>query len=132
MARFWKVGELARQTGLTVRTLHHYDAIGLLSPQRRSEAGYRLYSEADVLRLQQIRSLRQMGFPLPDIRALLDHPGHEATAVVGLHTERLRHRIDLQQELLSRLEALLARLAEDTPLSSDELLHTIEVMSMTE
>ena len=69
-----KVGTLARKTGLTVRTLHYYDEIGLLSPSRRSEAGYRLYGADDVARLQQIMSLRQLGFSLEDIQALLDHP----------------------------------------------------------
>jgi DNA-binding transcriptional MerR regulator len=52
----WKVGELAKRTGVSVRALHHYDEIGLLSPSHRSEAGYRLYTEIDVARLQQIRS----------------------------------------------------------------------------
>ena len=70
MARpaFWRVGELAGQTGLTVRTLHYYDEIGLLSPSHRSDAGYRLYTAGDVVRLQQIRSLRHLGFALEEIR----------------------------------------------------------------
>ena len=53
-----KVGELARQTGLSVRTLHYYDEIGLLSPSYRTETGYRLYAAVDIARLQQIKSLR--------------------------------------------------------------------------
>ena len=57
-----KVGELARRTGLTVRTLHHYDAIGLLRPSLHTEAGYRLYTAGDIARLQQVISLRQLGF----------------------------------------------------------------------
>jgi DNA-binding transcriptional MerR regulator len=57
-----KVGELARRTGLTVRTLHHYDEIGLLNPSLHTEAGYRLYTAGDVARLQQVLSLRQLGF----------------------------------------------------------------------
>ena len=57
----WKVGELAERTGLSVRTLHYYDEIGLLSPSRRTAAGHRLYTAGDVVRLQQIRSLKQPG-----------------------------------------------------------------------
>jgi DNA-binding transcriptional MerR regulator len=60
----WKVGELAERTGVSVRTLHHYDEIGLLSPPWRTEVGHRLYSVRDILRLQQIRSLRALGFGL--------------------------------------------------------------------
>jgi DNA-binding transcriptional MerR regulator len=55
--RRWKIGELARATGLTVRTLHHYDAVGLLPPSERSEAGYRLYTRTDVERLYEIVAL---------------------------------------------------------------------------
>ena len=59
-----KVGDLARRTGLTVRTLHHYDEVGLLKPSGRSDAGYRLYSQADVQRLHGIQTMRQMGIKL--------------------------------------------------------------------
>ena len=67
-----KVGELARRTGLTVRTLHHYDEIGLLRPSLHTEAGYRLYTPRDVARLQQVLSLRALGFSLEETRACLD------------------------------------------------------------
>jgi DNA-binding transcriptional MerR regulator len=69
-----KVGDLARRTGLTVRTLHHYDAIGLLKPSLHSEAGYRLYTAGDIARLQQVLSLRQLGFSLDEVRDCLDRP----------------------------------------------------------
>ena len=65
-----RVGELARRTGLTIRALHHYDEIGLVRPSRHSEAGYRLYTSADIARLQQVVSLRQLGFSLEEIRGL--------------------------------------------------------------
>ena len=70
----FKVGELARRTGLTIRTLHHYDEIGLLKPTLHTGAGHRLYTAGDVARLQQVRSLRQLGFSLEEIRACLDRP----------------------------------------------------------
>lgn len=60
----WKVGELAAETGLTVRTLHHWDELGLLTPSERTGAGYRLYSDADVRRLYRIVALRGLGLSL--------------------------------------------------------------------
>lgn len=63
-----KVGELARRSGMTVRTLHYYDSIGLLIPSARSDAGYRLYNRADITRLHHIQALRRMGVTLADNR----------------------------------------------------------------
>ena len=64
-----KVGELARRTGLTIRTLHHYDEIGLLKPSGHTESGHRLYTSSDITRLQQVVSLRQLGFSLDEADA---------------------------------------------------------------
>src|ERR1700733_1550073 len=93
----WKVGDLARKTGLTVRTPHHYDEIGLLKPSLRTEAGHRLYTTGDVVRLQQVLSLRQLGFSLEEILGCLDQPGFEPVQVLRLHVQRLREQIELQQ-----------------------------------
>src|ERR1043165_2969683 len=67
----WKVGQLAKRTGISVRTLHPYDQIGLLTPSHRTESGHRLYDRDDVVRLQQIVMLRQLGFALEEIAAAL-------------------------------------------------------------
>ena len=72
MGRYYRVGEVARLTRVSVRTLHHYDRIGLLHPARHSAGGYRLYGESELLRLQQILTLRYLGFPLKQIGELLD------------------------------------------------------------
>src|ERR1700730_18145018 len=101
-----KVGELARRTGLTVRTLHHYDEIGLLKPSLHSEAGYRLWTAADVARLQQVLSLRQLGFALEEGRDCLNRPGFAPLEVIRLHVTRLREQIELQRKLCERLGAL--------------------------
>lgn len=127
-----RVGELARRTGVSVRTLHYYDAIGLLAPSRHSEAGYRLYTARDVARLRQIKSLRQLGFSLDEIRDCLDQPDFSPQRVIALHLTRLREQIALQQELCGRLAALAARLDETEESSVDTLMQTIEVMSMVE
>jgi DNA-binding transcriptional MerR regulator len=72
VAAMHTVGELSTLAGVSVRALHHYDEIGLLVPSGRSDAGYRLYSYADLERLHEILVWRQLGFALDDIRALLD------------------------------------------------------------
>jgi DNA-binding transcriptional MerR regulator len=127
-----KVGELARRTGLTVRTLHHYDEIGLLKPSLHTEAGYRLYTRADVARLQQVVSLRQLGFALDEVRDCLDRPGFAPLEVIRLHVARLREQIELQRKLCERLEALAEHLRTAAEVSADEFLFTIEVMTMIE
>ena len=74
MSNFMKIGDLAQKTGLSIRTLHYYDEIGLLSPSHRTDVGYRLYSNQDIIRLQQIVSLRQLGFSLKEINECLKDP----------------------------------------------------------
>src|SRR5262249_29791813 len=127
-----KVGDLARRTGLTVRTLHHYDAIGLLKPSLHSEAGYRLYTTRDVARLQQVLSLRQFGFSLDEVRDCLDRPGFSPLEVLDAHLARLRDQIALQRKLCERLERLTVHLRAAGEVSADEFLGAIEEMTMLE
>ena len=75
--RTYQVKEAAELSGVSVRTLHHYDEIGLLVPARRSAAGYRLYDDDDLLRLQQILIGRELGLPLEAIRRSLDDPSFD-------------------------------------------------------
>jgi DNA-binding transcriptional MerR regulator len=132
----WKVGELAERTGLTVRTLHHYDRIGLLSPSGRTSsnhgAGHRLYTAADVARLQQILSLKMLGFGLEQIREYLSRGDYDPRRVVRLHLERVRGQTDELRQLAERLAALADALDKAEVVSADEFLDTIEVMSMIE
>ncbi|WP_020468482.1 MerR family transcriptional regulator [Zavarzinella formosa] len=127
-----KVGELARRTGLTIRTLHHYDEIGLVTPSLHTESGHRLYASGEITRLQQVISLRQLGFSLDEIRKCLDGPGFSAIEVISLHMSRLREQMELQRRLCDRLEWLDSRLRAAGEVSADEFLKTIEVMTMIE
>src|SRR5271155_336554 len=127
-----KVGELARRSGLPVRTLHYYDAIGLLRPSLHTEAGYRLHTAGDVARLQQLLSLRQLGFSLEEVRDCLDRPGFSPLEVIGLHVARLREQIELQRKVCERLEALAVHLRTAGEVSADEFLRTIEEMTRIE
>jgi DNA-binding transcriptional MerR regulator len=127
-----RVGQLAKRTGLTVRTLHHWDEVGLLVPSHRSGSGHRLYDERDLLRLQQVLSLRQLGFALDEIRDLLDERRVSPLAVVETHLARLREQLQAQHELLARLEQVAAGLRAAGTVSADELLLTVEAIRMVE
>src|SRR5436305_2948318 len=117
-----KVGELARRTGLTVRTLHHYDEIGLLRPSLHTESGHRLYAAGDVARLQQVLSLRQLGFSLEEVRDCLNRPGFSPLEVIRLHVARLREQIELQRKLCAGLEALAEHFGAAGEVSADAFL----------
>ncbi|WP_437334254.1 MerR family transcriptional regulator [Sorangium sp. So ce394] len=127
-----KVGDLAKQTGLSVRTLHYYEEIGLLSPSHRTASGHRMYSAGDVARLQQIKSLRELGFSLEQITGCLDRPGFSPLETIELHLARLREQIALEQKLCARLEGLASVLRAGEGVSVEQLLQTIEVMTMIE
>lgn len=127
-----KVGTLARKTGVSVRTLHYYDEIGLLAPARRTEAGHRLYGADDAVRLQQIVSLRQLGFSLDEIRVFLEGVDGAAHRVIELHLARLNEQMALQRRLYDRLEALAAHLRAAEEVSVDDILQTIADMNMIE
>jgi DNA-binding transcriptional MerR regulator len=128
----WKVGELARRTGVSVRALHHYDEIGLLTPSHRSESGYRLYTEVDVARLQQIRSLRALGFSLEEARDFLKRPDIVPGHVLRLHIEHLKEQIAAQQSLCERLERVARRWRPEENVPTEEILQIIEVMNMVD
>lgn len=126
-----RVGELAKRTGLTVRTLHHYDEIGLLVPRGRTDAGYRLYAAADVARLQQILSLRQLGFSLDEIRACLTRPDFSPGEVVALHLAQVREQIAAQQSLAALLEGL-SHLLTAGGATTEQFLQIVEATQMVE
>ena len=95
------VNEVSKLTGVSVRTLHHYDAIGLLKPTRVTEAGYRLYDQAALERLQHILLFRQLQFPLKEIRQILDSPGFDPVQAL---TQQI-HMLKLQRNHLDNLIA---------------------------
>lgn len=97
------VGEVARLANVSVRTLHHYDAIGLLAPSRRGENGYRRYLRADLSRLQRILAYRQLGFELDAIAGLLDDPDLDELS----HLERQKTLLRARRE---RIDAMLRAL----------------------
>ena len=132
MSSRMKIGELAKQTGLSVRTLHHYDEIGLLSSSHRTEAGHRLYGDQDIVRLQQILSLRQLGFSLSEIRECLASPDYALPQVIDLHLARLQEQMALSRTLHTRLSAIANQLQTTQSVAVENLIEAMETLTMTE
>ncbi|TAK92494.1 MAG: MerR family transcriptional regulator [Burkholderiaceae bacterium] len=125
----FKIGELAKRIGITVRTLHHYDAIGLVKPSGRSEAGYRLYDRNDVARLYRIQALRGLGLSLAQTAELLSSPSGELCAVIGQQMRAIEQELAQAAALRERLAKLDAQLAADDDPDSEVWLSTLAMMS---
>ena len=124
----WKVGELAVASGLTVRTLHHYDEIGLLVPTERTPAGHRLYGSGDVERLYRILALRQLGMSLEEIGTVLAGGGDDPRPVLRRHLEMLESQLELNRKLRERLVRIIDALDRADEPSTDSFLDALEVM----
>jgi MerR family transcriptional regulator, thiopeptide resistance regulator len=117
----WSVGELAALTGVTVRTLHHYDRIGLLPPGERTAAGYRSYTEADLLRLQRILAYRELGFSLEDIAALLDDPDSDPLELLRRQHGLVLERMERLAEVAAVLEKTMKEYSMGIRLNPEEM-----------
>ena len=106
--RTYLVSEVAQITGLSVRALHHYDAIGLLVPKQRTDAGYRVYDQDDLLRLQQILIGREQGLPLEEIRRALDDPRFDRTRALRAQRRDLEARARRTDAMIRAIDAALA------------------------
>jgi DNA-binding transcriptional MerR regulator/uncharacterized glyoxalase superfamily protein PhnB len=126
----FKVGELARRSGLSIRTLRYYDQIGLLRPSGRSGGGHRLYADGDVHRLYRICLLRRAGLALEEIGQALDDPGWDLEHAMRRHLDLLDHRLAVGGQLRRRLAAMIGTLATHDSPGTDEYLDTMEEMAM--
>ncbi|EUA93492.1 HTH-type transcriptional activator tipA [Mycobacterium ulcerans str. Harvey] len=113
------VGQVAERFGITVRTLHHYDEIGLLIPSRRAASGYRVYTSADLTRLSQVIVYRRLELPLDEIARLLD----EGNAVSHLvrQRERVMARLDEMKDLVEAIDLALEKAMTNTPMTDDDM-----------
>jgi DNA-binding transcriptional MerR regulator len=127
-----KVGELARRAGVTVRTLHHWEEMGIVHPCRRTAAGHRVYGESAVRRLLVVRSLRALGLGLDAIREALDSGNATLQQVLRAHKARIRSQMKLLRGLEDRLERILRHIDNGEELLGGELLQTMEMMTMIE
>ena len=126
------VGELATRCGLTVRTLHHYDAIGLLAPSLRSDAGYRLYDRRCIERLHRIQALRHLGLSLTDIDTALSGPQRPLAEVVERQIAQIDQELAQATRLRQRLVVLRTQLADGQSPDLADWLDTLELMTMYE
>jgi DNA-binding transcriptional MerR regulator len=106
----YTVKQLARLSGVSIRTLHHYDEIGLLKPAFTGENRYRYYGREELLRLQDILFHRELGVPLQEIGRLLDLQGRDRAAVLAEHREWLDQRIKRSRQLLRTIDRAIAEL----------------------
>jgi DNA-binding transcriptional MerR regulator len=116
----YPVGKVAGLAGITVRTLHHYDEIGLLSPSGRSPAGYRSYSDADLDRLQRILYYRELGFSLDVIATVVADPGTDAQSHLKRQRELLTERIEQLKRMVASVERAMEANAMGNALTPEE------------
>jgi DNA-binding transcriptional MerR regulator len=117
----WTIGRAAAAAKLSVRTLHHYDAIGLLRPSRRSAAGYRLYSEDDLRRLQQILVFRELGFALREIARIMNDADFDQRRALAAQRALLAEKQRRGAAMLAAVDAALTSMERGTAMMADEL-----------
>ncbi|MEU8149627.1 MerR family transcriptional regulator [Nonomuraea sp. NPDC048901] len=116
------MGQVSRLAGVTVRTLHHYDDIGLLSPGERTAAGYRRYTEADLVRLQQVLLYRELGFALEEVAVILDEPRADELTHLRRQHELLVRRSERLSEVIAAVERAMQAHTRSVALSPAERL----------
>jgi len=132
MKNGYLIKEFARLTKVTVRTLHYYDQIGLLRPSFERPNGYRVYMDADLLKLQQIVTLKFMGFSLGQIRDLLASKGYEAVKSLRVQAGAVKDEIARLREAARAIDQVLARLEKDGRIHRQKLIKIMEVIQMGE
>ena len=124
--RLHSVGEVATLAGVTVRTLHHYDRIGLLVPSGRSGSGYRLYAYDDLERLREIRLLRELGFSLGAIGDVLDAPAYDRRRALVAQRTLLVERRRRTERIIRGVERALQAIDEEKEMDTTEMFDGLE------
>jgi DNA-binding transcriptional MerR regulator len=119
----YTVQQVSLLAGVSIRTLHYYDEISLLSPADRTESQYRIYGERELLRLQQILIFREAEVPLAEIKRILDDPQFDHLAALRRHRQSLIQRRDRGSVLLSTIDKTIQRLTEDSMSMTDAELY---------
>lgn len=126
------VGEVAALAGVTVRTLHHYDRIGLLVPSGRSAHGYRLYDYGDLERLRQIRLMRELRFGLDAIEQMLDAPAYDRRGALVAQRELLEARLERTRRIIRGVDRALAALDEEREMEKATMFEGLEEFDHTQ
>ncbi|MBY9079880.1 MerR family transcriptional regulator [Paenibacillus sp. HN-1] len=132
MKRYWKVGDIAKLTGLTVRTLRFYNQIGLFSPSGQTESGHRLYDESDLSRLQQLLSLKELGLSLDEIKSVLAGDQISPLEIVNLQIAKLKEQIKLQQKLLEQLQHVSKLMQGTALITVEDFTQLLQAMKKNE
>jgi len=115
-----KVSDVARLAGVSIRTLHHYDEIGLVRPSARSAAGYRLYAQGDLERLQQVLFFRELDFPLDEIKRIVADPDFDVGAALQMQRRLLTERAIRIKALIAAVDAAIDSNRKGTTMSNEE------------
>lgn len=116
------VGDIARLTGVSVRTLHHYDEIGVVQARERSESGYRLYGPDEVARLQEVLFFRELGFGLDEIKRILDLPDYERTTALTRQRRMLEAKAEHLLAMIEAVDGAVDAEKEGITMSSEDML----------
>ncbi|MDR1215724.1 MAG: MerR family transcriptional regulator [Treponema sp.] len=126
----WKVGEIVKKTGITVRTLRHYHEAGLLIPSGITETGYRIYSKNDIIRLHQIMCLKNLGFNLKKIKIILEQKDYDPKNLLRTQIMAIESQIKLQERTKLQLESILLNLINSKESSVADFFEIIGVYKM--
>ncbi|HET7770264.1 MAG TPA: phosphoribosylaminoimidazolesuccinocarboxamide synthase, partial [Chloroflexota bacterium] len=126
----YTVKAVADVAGISVRTLHHYDRIGLLRPAANTPAGYRLYSQADLERLQQVLFFRELGFSLQDVKAIVDNPTFDRVAALRAHRRLLVEQQGRLGRLVELVDRTIASIERGEPMSNQERFAAFDYANM--
>jgi DNA-binding transcriptional MerR regulator len=128
----YKVKEVADWVGVSVRTLHHYDEIGLLQPESVNHAGYRLYTDRELERLQQILFFRELGFSLQEIKAFLDSPDFDRKRALESHKTLLLQKKKRLNDIINTVNQTLQSLEGGNEMSKQEMFEGFDMTPIEE
>jgi DNA-binding transcriptional MerR regulator len=132
MPKTFRIKEIAELTSVTARTLHYYDEIDLLTPSHKTPSGHRLYSEEDILRLQQITALKYMGFSLEQISNIASNPIYNTRDSLRTQSTMIKDKAIRLQNVAKLLESIVNQLDIDDTINWTTITKIIEVMQMSE
>lgn len=127
---YYQIKEISQMTSITVRSLQYYDEIGLLQPAKRTDSGYRLYSEKDLLRLQQIITLKFLGFSLSAIKKIINNPGFDVMVSLGIQARELKEKAMKINEASSLLTYIASQMQAMQPVNWNSTAKIIEILEV--
>lgn len=128
----YTIKKVADMAGVSVRTLHHYDNIELLNPEISKDNGYRMYSGADIERLQQILFFRELDFSLEEIKSIIDSPGFDRKNALATHKEILMKKRERLDDLINTVDKTIDSIERGIDMSKEEMLNSFDMTDIEE